>query len=75
MRYRFIAQYRKQFPITALCRVMQVSTSGYYAWRSRPESRRSCRNRALLVHIKAEHARSRKTYGWRRIHIEVQKKA
>jgi putative transposase len=73
MRYRFIQQHQAQFPIAAMCRVMQVSPSGYYAWRSRPESNRSVRNRALLVRIKAAHRRSRKTYGWRRIHAQLRK--
>lgn len=71
MRYRFIDQHQAQFPISVMCRVMQVSPSGYYAWRSRPESNRSVRNRALLVRIKAAHRRSRKTYGWRRIHAQL----
>ncbi len=72
MRYRWIAEHRKQFPIAALCRVMQVSKSGYYAWASRPESRRAGRNRVLVVQIKAAHTRSRKTYGRRRIHVQLQ---
>jgi putative transposase len=73
MRYRFIKQHRKQFPIAVMCRVMQVSPSGYYAWRDRLENSRSNRNRALIVCIKAAHTRSRKTYGRRRIHIQLQR--
>lgn len=36
-----------------MCRVLQVSRSGYYHWRSRPESRRSVENRRLDAHIRA----------------------
>jgi transposase InsO family protein len=73
MRYRFIAEHRQQFPIAAMCRVMQVSPSGYYAWQSRPESSRAGRDRALVVHMKAAHRRSHKTYGRRRIHVQLQR--
>ena len=46
---------------------MQVSTSGYYDWRGRQESRRTQENRKLLVEIKAVHAESKQTYGSPRI--------
>jgi transposase InsO family protein len=68
-----VCEHRKQFPIAALCRVLQVSPSGYYAWRTRPESVRTCANRTLLVQIKTTHARSRKTYGRRRVQRQLQR--
>ena len=71
MRYRFIDQCRKQFPIKALCRMMQVSTSGYYEWRARPESARKQANRRLILQIRAVHLRSRKSYGRRRVHAQL----
>ena len=71
MRYRFVREHCKQFPTAALCRVMQVASSGYYAWRRRAESSRQRANRALVVQIKAAHARSRKRYGRRRIHVQL----
>jgi transposase InsO family protein len=46
-----------------MCRVLQVSKSGYYGWSTRPESRRSREDRQLLTRIQAIHARSRETYG------------
>jgi len=54
-----------------MCRVLQISRSGYYAWRSRPESRRSVENRRLLVHIRAIHRQSKRTYGSPRITDEL----
>ncbi len=54
-----------------MCRVLGVSRSGYYAWRVRPESRRSVENRRLLVHIKTIHQQSRRTYGSPRITDEL----
>jgi hypothetical protein len=41
MRFRFIEDRRADYPVTILCDVLGVSPAGYYAWRSRPESRRS----------------------------------
>ena len=51
-----------------MCRVLAVSTSGYYAWRGRAESHREKQNRRLVVEIKALHAESRQSYGSPRIH-------
>jgi putative transposase len=73
MRYRFVSEHRKQFPIAVMCRVMQVAASGYYDWLARPESPRVGRNRALVVYIKVAHRRSRKTYGRRRIHAQLRR--
>ena len=73
MRYRFVREHSPQFPIAALCRVMQAASSGYYAWRRRAESPRQRANRALVTQIKAAHAQSRKTYGRRRIHSQLQR--
>src|SRR4029078_9696123 len=50
MRFRFIEDRRADYPVTILCDVLGVSPAGYYAWRSRPESERSARNREILAH-------------------------
>lgn len=73
MRYSFIREHRGQFRLVALCRVLRVSKSGYFAWLTRPESPRKRANRALLVQIRAAHTRSRKTYGRRRVHAQLQR--
>jgi len=51
-----------RFPIRLMARALKVSAAGYYAWRTRPESSRARRNRALLTEIRAIHAESRRTY-------------
>ncbi len=66
-------EHQKQFPVVMLCRVMRVASSGYFAWLHRPESPRAKANRALAARIKAAHARSHKTYGRRRICIQLQR--
>jgi transposase InsO family protein len=46
-----------------MCRVLQISRSGYYDWRDRPESKRSCQDRALLVEIRRVHYSHKQAYG------------
>jgi putative transposase len=55
-----------------MCRVLGVSPSGYYAWRTRPPSARAQADQALLDRISVIHAQSRHTYGAPRIHAELQ---
>jgi transposase InsO family protein len=71
-RYRFIAAEKAQHSVAQLCRVLQVASSGYYAWRHRRPSCRSQTNALLMNQIRAVHARSRCTYGAPRIHAELQ---
>ena len=55
MRFRFIEDRRADYPVRILCEVLGVSPAGYYAWRSREESRRSAANRDLVDDIKRVH--------------------
>lgn len=63
MRYRAIQEHDRRYPIRLMCRALAVSPAGYYAWRDRPESRRSMQNRTLLSAIRVIHRESRETYG------------
>ena len=60
------------FSIRAMCRVLEVSASGYYAWRRRMMSVRAMEDEKLQQRIAAIHRRSRLTYGAPRIHAELQ---
>jgi len=71
MIYRFVEAHRQTYPVRVTCRVLEVSTSGYWAWRSRPESRRSQANRALVEQIRAAHKRGRGAYGSPRVYHEL----
>ena len=55
-----------------MCRVLGISASGYYAWRSRKASLRARENAALSAQIARIHLESRQTYGAPRIHAELQ---
>ena len=70
-RYRVIHAERAAYPIALLCRVLQVSRSGYYAWAGRGVSARAQADEELTVQIAAAHARSRRTYGAPRVHAEL----
>ncbi len=54
-----------------MCRVLEVSPSGYYAWQSRMPSKRSMDDGVLQAEIEAIHRRSRATYGVPRVHAEL----
>lgn len=54
-----------------MCRVLEVSTSGYYAWRRRTPSMRCQSDAALTARIRALHDRSRGTYGVPRMVVEL----
>ncbi len=54
-----------------LCRVLEVSRAGFYAWRRRPESDHSREDRRLGVMIKAFHEESRRSYGSPRVHMDL----
>jgi putative transposase len=71
MRFRFIEGRRADYPVRVMCRLLEVSPAGYYAWRSRPESSRSIANRELLANIKQVHRDSHGRYGSPRIHAEL----
>src|SRR5215470_13478335 len=61
----------ESLPVQAACRVLQVSESGFYAWRKRQPSARTVRHTLLLERIRHVHIDSRHTYGSRRVHAEL----
>jgi putative transposase len=71
MRFRFIEDRRADYPVRILCDVLEVSPAGYYAWRSRPESRRSTANRQIVNDIKRVYRDTYGRYGSPRIHVEL----
>jgi putative transposase len=61
----------QHLPVQLACRVLGVSESGYYDWRTRPPSTRSLRHVWLTEQIQAVHSASFGTYGARRVHAEL----
>ena len=71
MRFRLIQDHRGVWPVRVMCGALSVSPSGYYAWRSRPESPRKIANRGLLGDIRRVHDCHRGRYGAPRIHAAL----
>jgi putative transposase len=69
-----VSENQARYPIATLCRVLGVSSSGYYAWAKRQPSRRAQADAALLAEIRMVHAASHGTYGAPRIHVELEDK-
>jgi putative transposase len=63
VRHHFIEAERATYPVTMLCRVVQVSRSGFYTWQRRPPSARVLETRQLDVAIKAVFVASRQRSG------------
>ncbi|MGH2946163.1 MAG: IS3 family transposase [Solirubrobacteraceae bacterium] len=69
--FRFIAARRAEHSIKIMCRVLDVSRSGFHAWARREPSARAVADRALSERIAEIHADSGKTYGSPRVHAEL----
>ncbi len=62
---------RRTYPLPLLCRVLGVSRSGYYAWLTRPPSKRAQEDCRLEIEIKAAHKRTRETCGSERLQRDM----
>jgi transposase InsO family protein len=67
-------EHRKDWPLKVMCRALEVSRSGYYAWCDRPPSARFHRRAVLSAAIREAHAAGRKTYGSPRVTAALKKK-
>jgi putative transposase len=71
MKYQFISEHRETFKVGRICNLLNISRSGYYAWRNRPECRRKRENRALEDKIRVLHQASHGIYGSPRVHRDL----
>lgn len=67
MTYTFISRACSDLPVASCCRVMKVSTSGYYAWLAQPVSDRDHADAVLTKSIVDIHRMSRRSYGSPRV--------
>ena len=74
MKYQMIQRYSSHFKVSKMCRIMDVSRSGYYAFIKRPESELSKRQKAVLAEIKIIHKENYEIYGAPRITAELNNK-
>jgi putative transposase len=69
--FAWIEERKGEWPVTHLCRVLEVSRSGFYAWRSREPSAAEVRREELAARVTTIHAEAKGRYGSPRIHAEL----
>jgi transposase InsO family protein len=69
--FAWVEERKAEWSITLLCRVLGVSRSGFYAWRSREASAADERREELTAEVKEIHAEVKARYGSPRIHAEL----
>jgi putative transposase len=68
VKFRFIKeQLSGRYPLEVACRVLEVTRSGYYAWRDRPRGARAVRRAELAAKVRAVHDANRRVYGSPRV--------
>jgi len=72
MKYWFMDQHRSSHGVQKMCRVLGVSRSGYYRWKSQPQSKRQKDDEKILMGIRESHKNSRRAYGSPRITEDLQ---
>jgi transposase InsO family protein len=68
VRFAFIEAKKARYPVSAMCRVLEVERSGFYAWRSREESNHAVDDRRLAVEVRAAFEESKRRYGSPRVY-------
>ncbi len=71
MKYQFMKEHREEYPISVLCEVLEVSVSGYYAWRKRAMSQHQKEDHVLAERIQEVYHANRDVYGSPRLHAEL----
>jgi putative transposase len=69
--FQFVAAEKVNYSVVRLCHVLEVSTSGFYAWQRHQPSHRARVDAALSERIRSVHANSQCTYGAPRVHAEL----
>jgi putative transposase len=72
VKFSFIHEHKEVWPVRVMCRTLNVSTQGFYAWCSRPTINQQQRRDAILVKIRTVHAECKQRYGSPRIYTELQ---
>ncbi|MEO0960176.1 MAG: IS3 family transposase [Pseudomonadota bacterium] len=72
--FRFVKANQADHPVAVMCRVLDLSRSGFYAWCEREPSAHDLRDEVLLVAIREEHLASMGIYGAPRIHERLRRR-
>jgi putative transposase len=68
VKFAFVKDHQRRWPVAVICRVLKVARSGFYAWLRRKPSARQVRQAQLLAKIRVAHAQNRQLYGSPRVH-------
>ena len=71
MRFALIDAEKAEFPVRTMCRVLDVSESGFFSWKGRPASQRQRDDMIYLAHIRIAFELSNRTYGSPRMHRDL----
>jgi putative transposase len=71
VKFAFISEEKVAFPLATLCRLMEVSPSGFYASQGRPASAHARRDQDLAEKVSAAHHASKRRYGSPRVHADL----
>ncbi|MCJ7673593.1 MAG: IS3 family transposase [Sedimentisphaerales bacterium] len=71
MKYAWIQEQAKEFPIVQMCEVLALSSSGYYDWVGREPSATAVRRQQITEAVKQSFGQSHKIYGHRKVHQDV----
>lgn len=71
MKYACLARHQGAYPVRLMCRVLEVSPAGYYAWRRRAPSARAIADERLVLNVRVAFRASGETYGAPRVHREL----
>ncbi|MBD3849391.1 IS3 family transposase [Bosea sp. SSUT16] len=71
VRYAFVAEHRRQFPVRAMCRCLRIQPSGFYAWLKNPLSRRAREDARQIELLDKAWKESGRVYGYRKLHDDL----
>ena len=74
MKFELVDAEKAHHPISVLCEVLEVSRSGFYAWKSRLPSKHATTDVQIAAEIAATHAKSKRRYGSPRVHRALRRK-
>ena len=71
MKYAWIREHQKEFPVVVLCDVLEVSSSGYYAWLHRKPEVDKSRTEQMVQAVTASYLQSNRVYGYRKVYKDL----
>src|ERR1022692_1616523 len=69
--YEFMRAHRHRYDVRLMCRLLEITPSGYYAWLKQPQSHRAAENAQLLKLIRASFNASNGIYGSPRVFLDL----